>query len=47
VLAAMRHDKKRAGKKLRFIVPQALGDVIVIDDPGEDVVRRAVERVVL
>jgi 3-dehydroquinate synthase len=47
VVAAMRHDKKRAGKKLRFIVPQALGDVVVIDDPGEAVVRRAVERVVL
>jgi 3-dehydroquinate synthase len=47
VLAAMSHDKKRAGKKLRFIVPQALGDVVVIDDPGEAVVRRAIQRVVL
>jgi shikimate kinase / 3-dehydroquinate synthase len=47
VLAAMGHDKKRAGKKLRFIVPQALGKVVVIDDPGEDVVRRAIQRIVL
>ncbi len=46
VLAAMRHDKKRAGKTLRFIIPQALGDVTVIDDPGSDVVRRAVARAV-
>jgi 3-dehydroquinate synthase len=47
VYAAMAHDKKRAGKKLRFIVPQAIGDVVVIDDPGEEVVRRAIGRVVL
>jgi 3-dehydroquinate synthase len=47
VLAAMSHDKKRAGKRLRFIVPQALGDVVAIDDPGEDVVRRAIQRIVL
>jgi shikimate kinase/3-dehydroquinate synthase len=47
VLAAMSHDKKRAGKKLRFVVPQALGDVVVIDDPGEEVVRRAIQGIVL
>ena len=47
VLAAMGHDKKRAGKKLRFVIPQGLGDVVVIDDPGEDVVRRAIQRIVL
>jgi 3-dehydroquinate synthase len=47
VYAAMSHDKKRAGKKLRFIIPQAIGDVVVIDDPGEEVVRRAIGRVVL
>lgn len=47
VLAAMSHDKKRAGKRLRFVIPQALGDVVVIDDPGEDVVRRAISSVVL
>jgi len=43
--AAMAHDKKRAGKKLRFVVPQALGDVVVIDDPGDAVVRRAIASV--
>ncbi len=47
VLAAMGHDKKRAGKKLRFVIPQNLGDVVVIDDPGADVVRRAIQRIVL
>jgi shikimate kinase/3-dehydroquinate synthase len=47
VLHAMGHDKKRAGKRLRFVIPQALGDVVVIDDPGEEVVRRAIGSVVL
>jgi 3-dehydroquinate synthase len=45
VLAAMGHDKKRAGKTLRFVIPQALGDVVVIDDPGRDIVRAALETV--
>jgi 3-dehydroquinate synthase len=47
ILAAMGHDKKRAGKKLRFIIPKALGDVAIIDDPGADVVRRAIQRVLI
>ncbi len=42
---AMAHDKKRTGKKLRFVVPQALGDVVVIDDPGDAIVRRAIASV--
>jgi 3-dehydroquinate synthetase len=47
VLEAMGHDKKRAGKRLRFVIPQALGDVVVIDDPGEELVRRAIQSIVL
>ena len=47
VYAAMAHDKKRSAKTLRFVVPQALGHVVVIDDPGEAVVREALEKVVL
>ena len=43
--AAMAHDKKRAGKKLRFVIPQALGDVVLIDDPGDAIVRRAIASV--
>jgi 3-dehydroquinate synthase len=38
VLNAMLHDKKRAGKTLRFVIPQALEDVVLIDDPGRAVV---------
>ncbi len=41
VYAAMAHDKKRVGKNVRFIVPRSIGDVILIDHPGEDVVKRA------
>ena len=45
VLAAMGHDKKRAGKTLRFVIPQALGDVVLIDDPGIEFVRNALRSV--
>ncbi len=41
IMHAMTFDKKRSGKTLRFIIPQGLGDVVVIDDPGDAVVRRA------
>jgi len=47
VYAAMSHDKKRSGKVLRFIIPRALGDVIVVDDPGEAVVKQAIAAVVI
>ena len=40
VAATMWYDKKRAGKTIRFIIPQALGDVVIVDSPGEEVVRR-------
>ncbi len=45
VLNAMQTDKKRAGKTLRFIIPQALEDVAIIDDPGRDVVQAALATV--
>lgn len=41
ILTAMGHDKKRAGKTLRFIIPQAIGDVVIIDNPGSEYVRNA------
>lgn len=41
VISAMGHDKKRAGKTLRFIIPQAIGDVVIINDPGIEYVRDA------
>jgi shikimate kinase / 3-dehydroquinate synthase len=47
VHAAMAHDKKRSGKTVRFIIPQALGDVVIIDDPGREVVRRALDTILV
>jgi 3-dehydroquinate synthetase len=45
VLAAMGHDKKRTGKTLRFIIPREIGDVVIIDSPGDETVRRALASV--
>ncbi len=47
VLRAMGHDKKRSGKTLRFILPQAIGDVVMVDDPGGDTVRAALSTVLM
>ena len=41
----MFQDKKRKGKMLRFIIPQAIGDVVMIDDPGAACVRAALTTV--
>lgn len=43
--AAMALDKKRAGKTLRFVLPRALGDCLVVDNPGDDLVRAALQSV--
>ncbi len=43
----MGQDKKRKGKTLRFIIPQALGDVTMIDDPGDEFVVAALQTVLL
>ena len=45
VYAMMFKDKKRSGRMLRFIIPQAIGDVVIIDDPGEQVVQEALASV--
>ena len=45
VYAMMFQDKKRKGKMLRFIIPQAIGDVVIIDDPGAEFVRAALASV--
>ncbi len=46
-LSIMGTDKKRVGKKLRFIIAQGLGDVVVIDDPGSEYVKRALKSVLV
>jgi len=40
LLAAMRHDKKARGGRLRFVVLESLGRAITRDDVAEDAVRR-------
>ena len=45
VYAMMFKDKKRSGRMLRFIIPQAIGDVVIIEDPGEQVVLDALASV--
>lgn len=43
--AMMFQDKKRRGSVLRFIIPRAIGDVTIIDDPGADYAREALASV--
>ncbi len=45
VYEMMFQDKKRKGKILRFIIPQAIGDVMIIDDPGAECVQKALASV--
>lgn len=45
VHAMMFQDKKRKGNTLRLIIPQAIGDVAIIDDPGLHFVRDALSSV--
>jgi 3-dehydroquinate synthetase len=32
ILAAMATDKKRVAARLRFVLPRALGDVVIVDN---------------
>lgn len=45
IMHAMRHDKKRVGSTLRFIIPRRLGEVTLIDDPGPQVVKPALNQI--
>ncbi|MBN2390522.1 MAG: 3-dehydroquinate synthase [Anaerolineae bacterium] len=40
VWAAMTHDKKKQGKGLRWILPRAIGDVEIVDDVPESLVKQ-------
>ncbi len=37
--AAMRVDKKASHGRIRLVLPRDIGDVVVVDDPGDSVVR--------
>jgi shikimate kinase / 3-dehydroquinate synthase len=47
VLAAMSTDKKRAGSRLRFVLPRAVGDVDVFDDVPTEQVLKVLEEIVV
>ncbi len=45
VIAAMQTDKKRAGKRLRFIVPRTPGDVFITADVAPQMVEQALQAI--
>jgi 3-dehydroquinate synthase len=45
LLALMGLDKKRAGKTLRFVLPAALGDCRLVDNPGDAYLHAALDAV--
>lgn len=44
ILDAMTTDKKRVRESLRFILPRALGDVVMLDSVPRDVIAQAIEQ---
>jgi len=45
ILDPMGRDKKRIGKKLRFVLPTKIGEVTVVDDVNKKLIQRAVKHV--
>lgn len=43
IVTAMSSDKKRLGSRLRFVLPRALGDVVIVDDVTREEVVRVLE----
>jgi 3-dehydroquinate synthase len=43
IYGAMQTDKKRVGAQLRFILPRALGDVVIADDVTREEMVSAIE----
>jgi len=44
ILGAMTTDKKRVNGRLRFVLPRALGDVVIVSDVAQDDVAAAIEK---
>jgi 3-dehydroquinate synthetase len=47
VVDAMKHDKKRVKKRIRFIIPKGIGECRILEEAPDDVIRRAVSRVLV
>jgi 3-dehydroquinate synthetase len=45
ILSALQWDKKRIGKKIRFVLPKSIGETVVIDEVDNRLVREAVRMV--
>jgi len=45
ILSALQWDKKRIGKKIRFVLPKLIGETVVIDEVDNKLVREAVRMV--
>jgi 3-dehydroquinate synthase len=45
IVGAMGRDKKRVGKKLRFVLPTKIGDVKVVDDVNPKLIQQAVKQI--
>jgi 3-dehydroquinate synthase len=43
VVEAFFHDKKKAGARLKFVLPRALGKVEIVADPDPAALRAAIE----
>jgi len=44
ILEAMTTDKKRSNNRLRFVLPRALGDVVIVDDVAREEIAVAIDR---
>ena len=47
ILSALQWDKKRVGKKIRFVLPKSIGETVVVDEVDSKLVREAVKKVIL
>lgn len=45
ILAAMSHDKKVAGGRMRLVLPVSIGNAVVVEDPPEDAVREGIRAI--
>lgn len=43
IMAAMATDKKRVASRLRFVLPRAIGDVVIVDDVTQDEISAVIE----